>query len=191
MDTGATVGEVTRLLRAWQDGDAQALDRLLALLYDELRVLARRQLARLAPGQTLDTGAVLHEGYLRIAGASLVLNDRRHFMALMARVMRHVLLDHVQANQAQRRGGDLRRVEFSEALTVPDRDNGASLDIVDLDRAMAALGELEPRKEQIVEMYYFGGMTRPEIAEALELSLATVDRDLRFAAAWLRTRLER
>lgn len=185
------MGEVTRLLREWQAGDAQALDRLLALLYDELRVLARRQLARLAPGQTLDTGAVLHEGYLRIAGASLVLNDRRHFMALMARVMRHVLLDHVQANQAQRRGGDLRRVEFSEALTVPDRDSGASLDIVDLDRAMAALGELEPRKEQIVEMYYFGGMTRPEIAEALELSLATVDRDLRFAAAWLRTRLER
>ncbi len=177
--------DVTGLLSAWQSGDRAALARLMPVLYDDLRRIAQDRLRRVAPGQTLSTCALVHEGYERIAGSQLSLVDRNHFLALMSRVMRNVLVDRAMANNAQRRGGDAQRVDFEQALAVA-AESDAQPELLDLHEALQRLGQLDPRKEQIVELSFFGGMTRPEIAEAMDVSRATVDRELRMAMAWLK-----
>ncbi|MGQ0620327.1 MAG: ECF-type sigma factor [Panacagrimonas sp.] len=177
--------DVTRLLHAWQAGDRAALSRLMPLIYEDLRRIARERLSRVPPGQTLSTCALVHEGYGRIAGSVLELKNRTHFMALMSRVMRNVLVDRALAKGAARRGGDELRVDPESALSVAARDESPG-DLLDLHAALQKLGQLDARKEQIVEMYFFGGLSRPEIGESLSLSRSTVDRDLRLGMAWLR-----
>ncbi len=177
--------DITGLLSAWQSGNEEALGRLMPVLYDDLRRIAHDRLGRVPPGQTLSTCALVHEGYERIAGSQLNLVDRNHFLALMSRVMRNVLVDRAMANGAQRRGGDAQRVEFDQAMAVAT-DVDSQPELLDLHEALQRLGRLDPRKEQIVELSFFGGMTRPEVADTLGVSRATVDRELRMAMAWLR-----
>ena len=175
--------EITRLLRRWSEGDADALDRLVPIVYDRLRQLARQRL-RGAPGATLDTTGLVHEAYLKLADAPQVtLRDRGHFLALASRVMRNLLTDHARARRAAKRGGGeevLGLVE--EAAWMPDDDLDA---VTALDDALRRLEALDARQSRILEQRYFGGLSLEETAAALGVSLATVKRELRSARAWL------
>ena len=178
---------VTRLLLDWRSGDAQALDDLLPLVYDELRQLAARHMAREADGHTLQPTALVHEAYVRLVDAEIQWQDRAHFFAAASRVMRRMLVDHARARGRQKRGGGRARVTLQamDAVTpAPD------LDVLALDEALAALAEEDPRKARAVELRFFGGLNLEEIAEVTEVSIATVHRDLRMATAWLMHRLD-
>ena len=175
--------EITRLLRRWSEGDADAFDRLVPIVYDRLRELARQRL-RGAPGATLDTTGLVHEAYLKLADAPQVtIRDRSHFLTLASRVMRNLLTDHARARRAAKRGGGeevLGLVE--EAAWMPDDDLDA---VTALDDALRRLEALDARQSRILEQRYFGGLSLEETAEALGVSLATVKRELRSARAWL------
>jgi RNA polymerase sigma factor (TIGR02999 family) len=175
--------EVTRLLRRWAEGDTDAFDRLVPIVYERLRELARQRL-RGAPGATLDTTGLVHEAYLKLAAAPQVtLRDRGHFLALASRVMRNLLADHARARRAAKRGGGdeaLRLIE--EAAWLPDDDLDA---VTALDEALRRLEVLDARQSRMLEQRYFGGLSLEETAEALGVSLATVKRELRSARAWL------
>lgn len=172
----------TQLLRAWRAGDSHALDRLLPVVYDELSSLARGALRGERPGHTLETRGLVHEAYLRLLDADVAWQDRAHFMAIAARTMRRVLVDHARAKRRRKRSGGV-RVTLDEALAA----DGPPLDVLALHDALERLAALDPRKGQIVELHYFGGLSYDETAEAVGVSAATVDRELRFAKAWLRT----
>jgi len=175
--------EITRLLRRWSEGDADAFDRLVPIVYDRLRDLARQRL-RGAPGATLDTTGLVHEAYLKLAAAPQVtLRDRGHFLALASRVMRNLLADHARARRAAKRGGGEDALGLiDEAAWMPDDDLDA---VTALDEALQRLEALDPRQSRMLEQRYFGGLSLEETAEALGVSLATVKRELRFARAWL------
>lgn len=175
-------GEVTQLLQRWRAGDESALDALLPLLYDELRRLADGYLRAEHAGHTLQATALVHEAYLRLAGVDVAWEDRVHFLALAARAMRRVLVDHARAGRRVKRGGDAARVTFDEALLVSAQP---SADMVELDDALDRLAALDERKAKVIELHFFGGLTYAEAAAALGISPATVDRDLRAAKAWL------
>ena len=177
---------VTRVLRAWQAGDEVDLDRLMPMVYEELRALASRQMQGERVGHTLQPTAVVHEAFLRLSGTNIQWNDRVHFFAVVAATMRRVLVDHAKSRRRDKRGGGAAHVSVDEALHVVD---GAVSDVIGLDEALTRLAVHEPRKARVVELHYFGGLNYDEIASTLELSAATVDRDLRFAKAWLRTEL--
>ena len=164
-------GEVTRLLRLAEEGDRAAFDRLLGLVYDELRQVARRQLARERDDHTLRATDLVHEVYLKLAGRpSPDARDRAHFLALAARAMRQVLVDHARQRAADKRGGGLHRttLDDADALALPADE------LLALDDALAALGE---RQRQVVEWRFFGGLTEPEIASLLGVTERTVRRD--------------
>jgi RNA polymerase sigma factor (TIGR02999 family) len=176
-------GEVTRLLAALDAGDSDALERLLPLVYDELRRLAEIQLRGERAGHTLQPTALVHEAYLKLAGGDLSISDRAHFLAVAARAMRQALVDHARRRDRVKRGGGLRPVtltggSWSEEL---DLDGLIALD--------AALEDLEPRQRQVVEGRFFGGMTEEEIATVLGVTRRTVRRDWVKARAWLYRRL--
>jgi RNA polymerase sigma factor (TIGR02999 family) len=175
--------EITRLLRRWTEGDADAFDRLVPIVYDRLRQLARQRL-RGAPGATLDTTGLVHEAYLKLATATQVtVRDRGHFLALASRVMRNLLADHARARRAAKRGGGDEALELlEEAAWMPDDDLDA---VTALDEALQRLEALDARQSRILEQRYFGGLSLEETAEALGVSLATVKRELRSARAWL------
>jgi len=177
--------EVTRLIEAWRGGDEKALDRLVPLVYDELRTLARRRLQAERSDHTLQATALVHEVYARLVGTDLQLVDRAHFFAVAARTMRRILVDHARAKAREKRGGAAEVVTLSDGLA----DQGRGEDLLALDEAIARLAERSERKAQVVELHYFGGLTYPETAAALGISEATVDRDLRMAKAWLATEL--
>ncbi len=177
---------VTRLLRAWRDGDEQALGRLVPLVYEELRALARRELGRERPGHSLQPTELVHDAYARLVDLELSWQDRVHFYRMVARTMRRVLVDHARARKAEKRGGGAVRVTLAEVHGQPVQP---ASDVLDLAAALDRLAGLEARLSQAVEMFYFGGMTYLESAHALGISPATVDRDLRFARAWLRRAL--
>jgi RNA polymerase sigma factor (TIGR02999 family) len=175
--------EVTRLLRRWAEGDTDAFDRLVPIVYERLRELARQRL-RGAPGATLDTTGLVHEAYLKLAAAPQVtLRDRGHFLALASRVMRNLLADHARARRAAKRGGgDEALGLIEEAAWLPDDDLDA---VTALDEALRRLEVLDARQSRMLEQRYFGGLSLEETAEALGVSLATVKRELRSARAWL------
>ena len=176
--------EVTELLVAWGHGDQAALDKLVPLIYSELHRLARHYMQQQGPGHTLQTTALVNEAYLRLVKQNQVnWQNRAHFFAVSAKSMRHILVDMARGKGRQRRGGDAPKVPLDEALVFSP---GRSGELVALDDALTALAKLDERKSRIVELRYFGGMEREEIAGALDLTLATVKRDLRLGEAWLR-----
>ena len=174
--------DVTELLNAWKGGDSGAVDRLLPILYAELKRLASQQLRGESTGHTLQTTALVHEAYLRLVGADVAWEGRRHFFAVAAQVMRRVLVDHARSRRRGKRGGGEVAVPLQDEIAAaPDRP----ADLVELDEALERLKTLDPRKAQIVDLFYFGGLSYEETASVLEISPATVHRDLRMARAWL------
>lgn len=175
---------VTSLLSAWREGDATALDRLVPLVHAELRRLARRQMAGERPGHTLQTTALVNEAYMRLSDLQRVeWQDRGHFFAMAARLMRRILVDHARARRVQKRGDGVRpaAIDAARSVAIPAR----SIDLLALDEALTALAALDERKAQVVELRYFGGLTAGETAAALEVSEETVHRDWRLAKLWL------
>jgi RNA polymerase sigma factor (TIGR02999 family) len=178
--------EVTRLLAAWRQGDEAALDELFPLVYDELRRIARRHLRHERAGHTLQTTALVHEAYLRLAGREEgAWESRAHFFAFAARVMRHLLVDHARRDLAVRHGGGALRVTLGEAAGVSAEPGGAAVDVLALDEALARLAALDERKCRLVELRYFGGLSAEETAAALGVSEITVKREWLKAKAWL------
>jgi RNA polymerase sigma factor (TIGR02999 family) len=173
-------GEVTRLLQAAVGGDQDALDRLVPLVYEDLRRLAHRQLGREGGGHTLQTTGLVHEAYLKLAGGSgggAV--NRAHFLAIAARAMRQVLVDYARRRKAEKRGGGMVYV------TLNDGEQGLDVSSDDLLALDEVLDQLEPRQKQVVELRYFGGLEEKDIAETLNVSERTVRRDWVKARAWL------
>ncbi|MCG3162450.1 MAG: hypothetical protein JMDDDDMK_03704 [Acidobacteria bacterium] len=181
--------EVTKLLRAWSQGDNAALDELYQIVYGELRRLAHRYMSREIAGHTLQTTALVNEAYLRLADAKdMNWQDRAHFFAVSANVMRRILIDEARARRAERRGGDNLTIALDEALDV---GNGGDLDLIALDLALQGLARINHRQSQVVELRYFGGLSVEETAEVLKVSADTVMRDWRFAKAWLKREMVR
>jgi len=174
------VGEVTRLLRAAHEGEPGALERLIPLVYEDLRRLARRQLGHEYGERTLSPTALVHESYLKLGAGAMVARDRAHFLAIAARAMRQVLVDHARDRKAAKRGGGV-----WERTTLTDGAWAGEFDPDGLLVLDEALGELEPRQRQVVECRFFGGMEEQEIAAALGVSERTVHRDWVKARAWL------
>ncbi len=175
--------EITRLLQQLGSGDRQVVDRLLPLVYDQLHAMAHQQRLRWQGENTLNTTALVHEAYLRLAeGAELDLESRLHFLRVAARAMRYILLDHAKAKRRQKRGGDQQRGPFEEALAVSEEE---AEELILLDAALQRLEEINLRQSQIVECRFFGGMTIEETARVLGVSAPTVKRGWTMARAWL------
>lgn len=179
---------VTRLLRAWSEGDRDALDALMPLVYEELSRVARRQLAKERPGHTLQPTALVHEAYVRLIGErNMLWQSRTHFVAVAAQMMRFILVDHCRRKRVAKRGGSQAvRVTFDDALAVAVHHDDQ---LIALDEALMRLTRQDERKGRIVELRYFGGLTVEETAVALSVSVATVMRDWRMAQAWLQREL--
>ena len=178
-----TSANVAGLLRQWSDGDAQARDRLIPLVYDRLRELAHQRRGGGNVNISLTTTAIVHETYMRLVAApSVTLYDRAHFLALAGQIMRNLLIDHARARLATKRGGGAVAVELDEASFMTDSDLDA---IVELHEALERLTVLNPRQSQMLEHRYFGGLSLEETATACHVSLATAKRELRSARAWL------
>ncbi len=183
---------VTELLDAWSAGDTGAFDDLLPLVIDDLRRIAQNQMERETPGHTLEATAVVHELYLKLAGRrSVHWQSRNQFFAVMAQMMRRILVDHARRRAAQRQGGDVLFLTLDAAADFPVVAGGDSIDLIALDRALDRLGEMDSRQARIVEMRFFAGMTLEETAGHLEVSTMTVKRDWRSARLWLLAELDR
>jgi RNA polymerase sigma-70 factor (ECF subfamily) len=181
--------EVTGLLAKWSGGDKEAERDLFRLVHQELRRIARRHVARWRRGQTLETTAVVNEAYVRLAAQrGSTWQDRAHFFAVSAKAMRHILIDYARRRGFAKRGGGLGRVTFDETAVATVEKPA---DLVALDDALASLAEDHPRRSRVVELRYFGGLTNEEIAAVLEVSPTTVERDWRYARAWLHQKLAR
>jgi RNA polymerase sigma factor (TIGR02999 family) len=181
--------DITRLLKAWRGGDQGALDRLMPIVYGQLRAQARRYMRAEPSGQTLQTTALVHEVYLRLTRAEDVdWHDRVHFFALAARLMRRILVDAARARAAVKRGGGLQHLEHSSALDLdrfPTADSDAAASLCALDDALDSLERIDPRRAKVIELRFFGGLSVEETADALNVSPQTVMRDWRLARAWL------
>jgi RNA polymerase sigma-70 factor, ECF subfamily len=188
MDTPPDRHLVTELLRQWGSGEKQALDQLMPLVYDQLRKLASRCLRSERSDHTLATTALVHEAYLHLVDVDIPLNDRIHFYAISARILRRILVEHARAHSRAKRGGGLQKVELDEAVVVGPQ---ASAHVLELDEALQRLAVQDPRKSEIVELLCFGGLTYDETAAELQISPATVHRELTMAKAWLRRELTR
>lgn len=178
-------GEITRLLHDWRKGDGEAFEQLMPLVYTELRHIAAGLMRRERGDHTLQPTALLHELYFRLVqqqrGAS-EWGDRAHFFTFAAKLMRMILVDYARAHGAQRRGGDFMKLPLSDDLSWLGQQES---DIIDLDRALEKLEQLDPRKARIVELRFFISCSVDEIAENLKISKATVDRDLKFIRGWI------
>ena len=173
---------VTELLVRWRAGDQEALQRLIPLVYEELRAIARRQLHRERPGHTLQSAALVHEAYLRLVGQHpFDSRDRAHFLAVASRLMRQVLVDHARRNAAAKRGAN-QTVELDASFALPQAPR---VEMTALDDALVGLAKLDERQAQIVELRFFGGLSVEEIADVLGSSRSTVKRDWNVAKAWL------
>ncbi len=176
---------VTTLLRDWRSGDAEALEELAPLVYEDLRRIAANRLRGERAGHTLQATALVNEAFVRLSEGQLAISDRAHFFAIAARMIRRILTDYARARGSLKRGGNVPHETLYEDRVASSTD----VDIVDLDDALSRLAGFDQRKSDILELHYYGGMTYDEIATALNVSPATVDRDLRFAKAWLANEL--
>jgi RNA polymerase sigma factor (TIGR02999 family) len=175
--------EITQLLLSWSQGDQAALDQLIPLVYPELRKLARRYMGKESPQHTLQTSALINEAYLRLVDQKAVeWQDRSHFFAVAAQIMRHILIDHARSHLYAKRGGGVQHLPLDE-LGVVSKERATEL--VALDDALTSLAKIDERKSKIVELRFFGGLSVEETAEALRLSPVTIMREWRAARAWL------
>jgi RNA polymerase sigma-70 factor, ECF subfamily len=175
--------EITQLLHAWRAGDQSAFDRLVPLVYEQLRQMAKRYMKREAPGHTLQTTALVNEAYLRLVGQHEVeWQDRTHFFAVAAQAMRRLLIDRARARHYVKRGGGARRVTLDEVVAIAPEP---AAELLALDEALTRLAALDPRQSRIVELRYFGGLTIDETAEVLGVSAITVTREWTKAKGWL------
>ena len=183
--------DVTELLLSWGQGDAAALDRLVPLLYDDLRRVARGHLRRERPGHSLQATALVHEVFLRLVDVDrMTLKSRTHFFALSARLMRQILVDHARRQRASKRGGGAATViSLNEAAGAAAPTSTSSVDLLALDEALDALSSFDVRQCRVVELRFFAGLNIPETADALGVSTPTVERDWAMAKAWLHQRL--
>jgi RNA polymerase sigma-70 factor, ECF subfamily len=180
--------EVTQLLSNWSQGDHAALEKLAPLVYQELRRLAHHYMKAQRPDHTLQTTALVNEAYLRFADqARPNFTNRSHFLAVAAKAMRQILVNHAKASRRQKRGAGASQVDLDEAALISPEQTGV---ILDLNEALERLATLDSRKAQVVELSYFGGLKQDEIAEMLKISVVTVRRDWVFARAWLYTELQ-
>jgi RNA polymerase sigma-70 factor (ECF subfamily) len=180
-------GEVTRLLVAWREGQPEALDRLVGVLYSQLHQAAHRCMRRHEGAQTLQTTALVNEAFLKLAQAGeITSHDRIHFLALYAQVMRRILVDYARARGSMKRGGGAWRVEFKDELHAGGM---TASEVIRLHDALTVLDRINSRKSRVVELRFFGGLSVEETAEALGVSRETALRDWRFARAWLRTEM--
>jgi RNA polymerase sigma factor (TIGR02999 family) len=178
--------DITLLLAAWSEGNKDALDRLTSLLYPEFRRIARQYLGRRA-GESLESAALANEVYLKLTSAGKIqCEDRTHFLALCAQMIRHILVDHARRRRSARRGGDAMHVPLDQVLLEVET---GGIDVIALDSALHSLAEIDPRKSRVVELRYFGGLGVDETAEVLKVSPETAKRDWKMARAWLYTRL--
>lgn len=186
----ASAHNLTELLIEWREGDKTALDKLTPLVYDELRRIAHRYVRRERNGHTLQTTALVNEAYVRLAGSkNIAWQNRAHFFAATAQVMRNVLIDHARRRLFAKRGGEAKQVPIEEALSAMSDQRADEL--VMLDDALQELAKMDERKSRVVELRYFGGLSLEETAEILDVSLMTVRRDWRAAKAWLYRRMKR
>lgn len=182
-----TSDNLTALLVEWREGDEAALNRLMPLVYDQLRRIAHRYVQRERDGHTLQTSALINEAYLRLADQEVAWQNRSHFFAVTARVMRHILIDHARRRRYAKHGGEARQVPIEEASAM-SLERAAEL--IALEEALDELAKLDQRKSRVVELRYFGGLSLEETAEVLDISLMTVRRDWRAAKAWLYRQLK-
>src|SRR5712691_764229 len=179
--------EVTKLLKAWSDGDQSALDKLMPLVYEELHRLAHQHMRREKPGHLLQTSALINEAYLRLVDEQQVnWQNRTHFFGIAARLMRRILVDEARKRNSAKRGGTMIQVLLHEAMTVPEEQ---AANVVALDDALTILAKKDSRQSEIVELRFFGGLSIEETAELLKVSPGTVMRDWTFARAWLRNEM--
>lgn len=184
---GSRGDEVTQLLRSWRQGNGEALDRLVPLVHAELRRVARSHIRREGPGHTLEATALVHEVYLRLVGLDrLTLNDRTHFFALAATLMRQILVDHARRKRADKRGGAVSMISLDG---VSPAAQPSIVDVLALDQALDALSSRDARQGRVVELRFFAGLSIDETAEAIGVSAATVEREWAMAKAWLHRRL--
>ncbi|MFN2531679.1 MAG: sigma-70 family RNA polymerase sigma factor [Pyrinomonadaceae bacterium] len=182
-DAPATAHEITELLEEWSGGNQSALDKLYPMVYDDLRRLARRYMDRERAGHTLQTSALINEAYVRLVDQKHVhWQNRSHFFAISARIMRRILIDHARRNLYAKRGGGAQRISLDETATLV-RDRAS--EFLALDEALKSLAEIDERRSQVVELRYFGGLDNQEIADVLKISENTVTRDWNMARAWL------
>ena len=180
--------EVSRLLVDWGNGDQAALDELIPLVYDELRRLAGRYMRRESQGHTLQTSALVNEAYLRLVDQkSVQWQNRAHFFGVAAQLMRRILVDHARSRSRAKRGGGAQMVSLAEPALISKEASK----VIALDDALSDLAEMDPRKSQIVEMKFFGGLTTEEVAEVLKITSRTVEREWRKAKAWLNRALSK
>lgn len=173
---------VTQLLKKLSGGNKEAFDELIPVVYAQLRKLASRCLMSERAEHTLRATALVHEAYMRLVDSEIPWQDRLHFYSVAARVMRHILVDHAKANKRQKRGGGIDHVSLDEAVLVGPN---TSPDLLDLDQSLQRLAVHDTRKAEIVELLFFGGLTYDETAAVLNISAATVHRELKMAKAWL------
>jgi RNA polymerase sigma factor (TIGR02999 family) len=180
---------VTQVLIDWNNGDQAAAERLMPLVYDELRQIARGYLQRERSDHTLQATGLVHEAYLRLVDQSVTSwQSRAHFFGVAARAMRRVLVDHARRHRAEKRGGTWEKVEFDEAIAA---GLPRSVDLIALDDALQNLARVDLRQSQIVELRFFGGLTTEETAEVLDVSPRTIKREWRRAKAWLHREIMR
>ncbi len=178
--------EVTELLQQWSKGDPSAFDRLMPLVYRELHKIAKRHMRTQNGDHTLQTTAVIHEAYLKLAGTDQDLRGREHFFAVAATAIRHILVDHARSRKAAKRGGPLERLNLD---AVPDISSRRDRELIALDEALESLAKVDPRRAKVVELRFFAGLGVEEASRVLNVSEATVLRDWRLARAWLLTEL--
>lgn len=183
----AIPAEITQLLLSWSKGDDAALEQLIPLVYPELKRAARRYMGRESPGHTLQTSALINEAYLQLVDQQAVeWQDRAHFFRMASRVMRNILIDHARKHGYKKRGAGAIHVALDEAMIA---QGSRAAELVALDDALTALAAVDPRKVELVELRFFGGLTVDETAEVMELSPITIKREWRSAKAWLQTEI--
>lgn len=182
-------GEVTEKLQAWSKGDSSALTELIPMVYEELCAIANRYLRREAPNHTIQTSALVHEAYMELIGDhEIEWQSRKHFFAIVAKVMRRILVDYAVAKQTAKRGGKVYKISVDELLDLPEKQE---LEIISLNDALEALAIQDPKKCQLIELRFFVGLSIEETATVMNLSVATANREWRLAKAWLYREIKR